>query len=321
LHEAQEAGSDANDRKRQCILVLPRGDEALQVPGFDEPITSRAQGYSVRRKDVAQALVKAKLPPAPTYFFDAHGDDADKIWAALRGQVGQMRAVYAERAAAAAAGVTNLIQNVDIVKTAEARRRIEEATDRLLKDVRRLPAVVRPAHQNLIDQISAGHHSSIAASIVRGGEWDNFPIYHILGTGVRVDANLRTSDHISRIEHRLQDLEREYAELQDVVQSLQAVRGLVAEGRQEFLSSGLAIGRDAFGTLLSLEKDIWVECTERYGGGAGYKRDIAVAWREFFESGAQAKTVKAVDARLQKSWEQAVLAPLVKATRAESTAD
>lgn len=315
LHESQEAGSDAAERKRQCVLVLPRGDEALQVPGFDEPISSRAQGYSVRRKDVAQALSKAKLPATPAYFFDAHADEAEKIWSSLRGQISGMRAVYADRTAGAAAGVANLIQNVDIVKTTEAMRRIEDATDRLLMDVRIMPGVVRPAHQNLIDQMSAGHQSSIAASMVRGGEWINFPINHILGTGVRIDANLRTSDHLSRIDHRLQDLESEYADLEDVVQSLQAVRSLVAEGKQEFLGNCLTIGRDAYGMLLSLEKDIWVKSADRYGGGSGYKRDLAVAWREFFESGAQSKTVKSVDARMQKSWEQTVLAPLERSTR------
>lgn len=317
LHESVEAGSDASERNRQCILVLPRGDEALQVPGLDEPVASRAQGYSVRRKDVAQALVKAKLPATPTYFFDAHNDDAEKFWASLRSQISKMRAVYADRAEGAAAGVVNLIENVDIVKTAEARRRIEEATDRLLQDVTVLPGVVRPAHQNLIDQMAAGHQSSIAASMVRGGDWVNFPINHILGTGVRIDANLRISDHISRLEHRFQDLEREYVHLMDVVQSLQGLRALIGEGRQEFLASCLTIGRDAYGTLLAQERDIFAKSTSRYGEGPGYKRDLAIAWRDFFESTAPTKTVKSVDARLQKSWEQTVLAPLIRATRAE----
>jgi len=317
LQESQEVGSDATDRKRQCILVLPRGEEALNVPGFDEPIASRAQGYSVRRKDIVQALVKAKLPPIPTYFFDAHNDDADRVWSILRSQIGEMRAVYADRVATAAAGVTNLIQNVDVVKTAEARRRIQQAVDRLLVDITKLPGVIRPPHQNLIDQIATAHHSSIAASIFRGGDWSNFPVTHILGSGVRIDANLRVADHISRINHRLEDLENEYVDLEDVVQSLQAVRSLVAEGRQEFLTSCLTIGRDAYGTLLSTEKDVWKNSAARYGEGSGYKRDLAVIWRDFFESGSSAASVKSINARLKKSWDAHVLAPLIKATRAE----
>jgi len=316
LQDSQEGGSDASERNRQCILVLPRGDEALQVPGFDAPIASRAQGYSVRRKDVAQALVKAKLPPTKTYFFDAHNDDADKVWSSLRLQIGQMRAVYADRVSSAAAGVSNLIENVDVVKTAEARRGIEEAVDRLLPGITNLPSIKRQPHQHLIDQIATAHHSSVAASINRGGDWSNFPVTHILGSGVRIDANLRVLDHVSRIHHRLDDLERQYEELGDVVQSLQAVRSLVAEGRQEFLTSCLSIGRDAYGTLLSTEKDVWATASARYGEGAGYRRDLASIWRDFFESSAPTSTVNSINGRLEKSWETHILEPLRKATRA-----
>jgi len=319
LQDSVEGGSDASERKRQCILVLARGEEALQVPGFEEPISSRAQGYSVRRKDVAQALVKAKLPPTPIYFFDAHNDDADKVWSSLRNQIGEMRAVYANRVAAAAAGVSNLIENVDIVKTAEARRGIQEAIDRLMTSITKLPGVIRPPHQHLIDQIATVHHSSVAASISRGGDWNKFPVTHILGSGVRLDANLRVHDHIARIYHRLDDLENEYAELGDVVQSLQAIRSLVAEGRQEFLTSCLTIGRDAYGTLLSTEKDVWAAASDRYGEGSGYKRDLAGIWRDFFESAAPTNTVNSINARLKKSWGTHILDPLKNATRATSS--
>lgn len=316
LQDTVDSGSDAAERNRQCVLVLPRGDEALQLPGLDEPLRSRAEGYAVRKRDVVQTFVKAKLPPTPIYFFDAHKDDPKKIWEALRGQVGAMRLAYADRISAAAGGVSNLIRNVDVVKTAEARRNIEVAADRLNRAIRSLPPVRRPAHQNLIEQVAAGHHSSIAASMVRGGEWENFPVFHLLGAGVRIDANLRTMDHLSRVEHKLQELEEEYRELPDVLQNLNGVRSLVAEGRQEFLSSALSIGRDAYRMLLAREKDVWTTCERRYGLGAGYKHDIAAAWRAYFESGVPTQTIKAVNRRLQKSWEQAVLAPLLSATRA-----
>src|SRR5690606_23833859 len=108
------------------------------------------------------------------------------------------------------------------------------------------------------------HHSSIAASVVRGGDWGNFPITHILGSGVRIDANLRVADMVSRINHRLEDLANEFEDLEDGVQSLTAIKTLVAAGRQEFLTSCLTIGRDAYGTLLSGERDVWAAAAERY---------------------------------------------------------
>ena len=320
LEDTRNAGSDAGQRSRLCLLVLPRGDEALQLPGLDEPVGSRAEGYAVRKQDIAQALVKARAGGTPIYFFDAHADASDKVWQQLRAQVGHMRKAYADRAADAVEGVSNLIDNVDLVKTSEARRKIEADTDLLLGQVRPLPATIRPAYLNLLDQLEATHPSSIAASIVRGGEWSNFDIASILGMGVRIDINRRTKSHLDRIEYKLQEFEAEHAELRDVLESVKGLRARIAEGRQELLANAHTIGRDAYGTLIGKTREIWDLSEGRYGRGSGYKHDVAGYWREFFESGdkAQVDAGKAIDGRLQKAWEQAVLDRVRLATRVEA---
>ena len=320
LEDTRNAGSDAGERSRVCLLVLPRGDEALQLPGLDEPLTSRAEGYAVRKQDIAQALVKAKAGGTPIYFFDAHADASDKVWQQLRNQVGQMRKAYADRAVEAIDGVSNLIDNVDLVKTTEARRKIEADTDRLLQQVTALPATQRPAYLNLLDQLEATHASSIAASVARGGEWSNFDIASILGVGVRIDINRRTKNHLDRIEYKLQEFEAEHAGLRDVLESVKGLRARIAEGRQELLASAHAIGRDAYGTLIGKRRDIWERSEGRYGGGSGYKHDVAGYWKEFFESGDAVilEAGKAIDGRLQKAWAQAVLGRVKQSTRVET---
>ena len=177
------------------------------MPGFDEPIALRQQGYAVRQREIEQALTNAGLPATPVYFFDARNDDPDRIWTTLRERVAAMRAIYGDRGRTAAAGVTNLRDNVDDVRAAEARLDVEREIGRVLDAVAQLPDVKRYAYQNLLDQMAVGHHSSIAASIVRRGEWEAFQFAHILGQGVRIDANLRTNGLALRIEHKLDDLE------------------------------------------------------------------------------------------------------------------
>jgi transcriptional regulator with XRE-family HTH domain len=320
LEDTRSSGSDAWERNRLCLLVLPRGEEALQLPGLDEPVSSRAEGYAIRKQDIAHALVKAKAEGTPVYFFDAHADKPARIWEQLRAQVSRMRKAYEDRAISAVEGVENLIKNVDLIKTGEARRRIEEASRLLLKQVRRLPETVRPAYLNLLDQLEATHPSSIAASIVREGEWETFDITSILGMGVRIDANKRIAEHSSRIEFKLQEFEADHAELRDVTESVQAIRTLIAEGRQEFLTIAHAIGRDAYGHLISRTREIWERSERRYGLGPGYKHEVASYWREFFESGDQPQNEarRAIDGRLQKAWEQTVLERLKLGTRAET---
>lgn len=311
LQESVEAGFDAAAGKRQCLLVLPRGEEALEMPGFETPLTSRQQGYAVRRKEVEQALINANLPKLPVYFFDARNDDPDKIWKTLRDQIGAMRAHHAARAQTAAAGVVNLRENVQDVRATEARRDVGDELNRIIDMISELPTSVRPAHQNLIDQMSIGHHSSIAASIVRKGDWDQFQFDHILGQGVRIDANQRTSSMALRIEHKLDDLENKYNDLPTIVQSLQAIRGRLAERRQQFLATARSIGSDAYGSLLSGESGAWSNSRGRYGLGAGYKRDVATIWREWFETSEAAHaTARAVHERLQDAWIYGVIDPL-----------
>lgn len=319
LQDSYDAGTGAADRHRQCILVLPRGDEALETPGPNGPVSNRLQGYAVRRAEVRQALVGAGLPPTPTYFFDARNDDPDQIWSDLRAQIQRMRNDYAARGRAAAAGVRNLIENVDDVRASEARMDIEVELARLLGEVGPLMQSVRPPHQNLIEQLAVGHHSSIAASIYRRGDWENFAFDHILGMGVRIDANLRTQRDTHRLEFRFKDFETKYHDLESVLVTIQSLRIRLSEGRQEFLSAARLIGADAYGRLLA-GADLWPEAAKRYGMGSGYKRDVAELWRAWFETTPEAQDVRvAVDARLQDAWSTWVIEPLRQAVRAAPT--
>lgn len=138
--------------------------------------------------------------------------------------------------------------------------------------------------------------------------------------GVRIDANKRTDSHMQRIEFKLEEFEKEHAELRDVIKSVQVLRAILAEARQEFLQTARVIGTDAYGSLLNKVRDVWERAEERYGQGAGYKQDVAGYWRDFFERGedAQNETRRAVDRRLQKAWEQSVLSRLRNGTRAVS---
>ncbi|WGM45857.1 hypothetical protein KOAAANKH_00721 [Brevundimonas sp. NIBR10] len=303
LQDSVDAFSGAVDRRRKCILVLPRGDEALDVPGMDADVATRQLGYAIRRKDIEQALVKAGLPATPAYFFDARNDDPDKIWATLRGQITQMRAVYGDRAAKAAAGVAHLRENPHDVLAEQARHDVSVELDTVLTLADRLGDSVRPAYQNLVDQMAVGHHSSIAASIARRGDWSAFDFAEILGQGVRIDANARTQREATRLELKIEELENRWANVVSVRQTLESLRTKLADSRQGFLTSARTIGREAYADLLSGQSDIWALTADRYGRGAGYKRDVAADWRRWFvETPEAADTAAAISQRLMEAW-------------------
>ncbi|WP_158278022.1 helix-turn-helix domain-containing protein [Caulobacter endophyticus] len=317
LRENEEAGSDAAERQRVAMLVLPRGDEPLQVSNEGEPAESRAVGCAVRRDEIRQALSGAGLPKINVSFYDAHLDRPEVVWASLRDQISLMRGVYVGRLDRSVRAVNEMVANVDLVKTRGARKSIENAFDRLIERVQVLPNVRRPAHQNLIDQLTASHQSSVAASMARRGDWQNFSVLHILGVGVRQDANLRSSDHFGRIEHALEDAEQEYADLPDVRAVISSLRDRLAKWRQDFLTQTLSIGSDAFKLTLQNQPGLWTESTGRYGTGVpGYKKDLAVIWQDFFQTAAPDDARAAVEARLAEAWLSTIVEPLRAATRA-----
>lgn len=322
LREIEETGSDAAARHRISMMVLPRNDEPLQVLDQGEPPSSRAEGCAIRREEINHALLGAGLPLVRANFYDAHLDPPEVIWSALRAQINLMRGVYVNRLDRSAKAVAELVANVDLVKTRGARLSVEQDLDRLITRISSLPPVRRPAHQNLIDQFDIGHQSSVAASMVRRGDWANFPILHFLGVGVRQDANLRSADHFSRIENTLEDLEEKYAELADVRAMIGSLRDRLETWRQDFLNQALSIGSHAFKEVLASHNTLWANANARYGTGVpGYKRDLADIWRDFFETSVPDSARAAIEVRLAAEWMSTIIEPLIAATRAGSTID
>lgn len=319
LRENEESGSDAAERNRIALLVLPRGDEPKHVLDRGEPPASAAEGRAIRRDEIHHALSGSGLPKIKTYFYDAHGDKPEIVWSNLRAQIGLMRQVHIDRLDRTAQAVSELIADVDIVKTRGARKSLEEGFDRLIDRIEEMPPVRRPAHQNLVDQFDDVHQSSVAASMTRRGNWPNFSIFHILGVGVRQDANLRSADHLSRIEHALEDAEQRYGELADVRAMIGSLRDHIAAWRQEFLQQAQSIGSDAFRGVLGQETKLWSDSIARYGTYVpGYKRSLSEMWKDFFESSKPDEARAAIEARLKDAWQSTIVEPLRDATRAAS---
>jgi len=315
----KELGADAVERRRICLLVLPRGDEAIGVRGDgSETSETREEGYFFREEQIRQALATHGLPEIPVLFFDAMRDNPQQLWLEMNKHVAAIRHNYEERARRLVDAATALISNVDAARSQEARTQIAAAVDRLVKSYGQLPPASRAAHQNLIEQLREGHASSIAASMNRRGVWSNFSVHHMLGAGVRGDANARTTDLIVRIDGQLVDLEQQFDHLADIRQLLATLRDDLNDSRQEFLVQALTVGTEAFKPYLEDAHNLWRECASRWGRGAGYRADVAEIIQRWFEETAELGDArKSIDKSLQQAWHEAVLTPLINASRVE----
>lgn len=311
-----ELGSDAIERHRVVVLVLPQGDQAMKiVDDSGEPPESFEHGYAIRAAQVQDSLVEAGIGRLPVLFFNAIGDSAAKVWDQLNQQVGIIRQHQVERLARFVTLSEDLVTNADAARIQQARIAIEAEALAMAKAYGPLPSSARPAHQTLIDEIKIGHSSSIAASIARRGAWDNFEIHHMIGTGVRTDANRRSNDHMLKISGRLEGLEEKFAALPEVKGLLETLREDISDWRQEFLTRALSVGRNTFKPYLDGSIEFWSDLGARYGQGKGYRDDVATMVANWFESTpALDEARRRVDARLGDAWNELVIARLVEAT-------
>jgi len=319
LRGFKELGLDALEKGRVCLLVLPRNDEAIGVRGDgDAASETREEGYFTRADQIGQALATHGIPDVPTFFYDAMRDDPHILWTSLSQQVAVIRSGYVSRARRLAAAAAALMDNADAARSQEARGQVAAAIDRLASSYGVLPTASRASHQNLLEQVRDGHSSSIAASMNRRGAWTNFSIHHMLGVGVRADANARTADLSIRIDGQLVDLIKQFEHLADVRQMLGTLRDEFSDRRQSFLGQAATIGSEAFKSYLEDASDLWRECAARWGQGSGYREAVANRLGRWFEETPQLGDARAsVDKGLQHAWRDVVIEPLIAASRVD----
>ncbi|WP_157999225.1 helix-turn-helix domain-containing protein [Mesorhizobium amorphae] len=317
LREVSDTRSDAAERGRLCIVVLPWLDEALGVRGDDGATpTTIEDGYLIREDQALDALSREGLPEVPIYFYNALKENPAVIWKNLNDQIGKLRGRYHDRAQQLAAGADALVNDAHAAASLEARQQISEAIDRFVERKAELPMLVQAAHQNLIEQTRWGTASSIAASMNRRGGWSQFSVHHLLGVGVRADAAARSMKAFIGIDEIVKDLEDQFQHLPDVTQSLAALRDEMKDWEQEFLAQALALGRAAFKPQLDEANDLWRACVERWGGGPGYREAVADMIEEWFKSNEELDGARrAVESGLNQIWRELVLNALIAATR------
>lgn len=314
MRDAIDAGTDAIEGNRVCLLVLPRNDEALKiVDDMGNRPMSADEGYAVRYGQIEQQFATEGLPNIPVNFFHIETDPPEGIWAWLIERITGIREAKVTRIRRHVEAANNLVANADIAKTREARAAIADAMHKAAERFRELPLVIRPASSNLVTEVKNTHQSSVAASVSRHGDWPQFNAAHILGQGVRRDVNLRTNDIFIRIDEAIEGLKDDYGHLADIAQFLENLREDIQEWKKELLSRVALAGRMLYAPhLASQAGELWQACFERYGEGGGYRVDVSQQFQDHFETNEDARaTALKVENQVKDLWMQNVVDALI----------
>ncbi len=318
LKGLKEMGSDAVDRQRVALLVLPRGDEAIRViDDLGEPVESVEEGYAYRSSQIQDSLRADSLPPVPVIYFNVADEGAGVVWQKISQQVDQIRRRQLERLQRFTDLAAELRTNADAHRIQQARVTLAKEAVAIANDYESIPGSISVAQKRLLQELKASHPSSIAAAALRNGSWYNLDVHHIVGTGVRADANLRTSELVSRIKGRLDGLQNRFASTPEAVALVETLAEDLSDWHQEFLIRAQSIGRNTFKPYLDDDVEFWADLRERYGQGAGYRDDIIAKVDKWFEGSALNPARAKVDARLADAWKELLLRKLVETTTLE----
>jgi transcriptional regulator with XRE-family HTH domain len=320
MRELIDSGSDALESERICLLVLPREDEALKiVDDFGQNPVTAEEGYAVRESQIDQQFATENLPSLPVNFYNVGADDPADIWYWLGAMIERVRSNKVLRIQRFVTAAHDLVSNSDVAKSRQARIEIARAIEDVAERFDELPDVIRPPHVNLVAEAKKAHQSSIAASVNRRGRWENFNVPHILGVGVRTDANLRTRDLFIRIDEQLESLKSKFGHLLDIHQLLESIQDDIKEWKQEFLTKAALTGRVCYSPYLEAAVQLWRECEQRYGFGVGYRVDISDIFQTHFEEEEGAINARnRVNAALERNWREIVINPLRHAAEFET---
>ena len=315
VQETLDLGSDSLDAERLCLLVLPREPEALKIINdAGECPSERLEGYAIRGAQINQQFAVEGLPQIPTNFFQVNADNPENVWRWLTSRIDKIRAAKVERIRRHVSSVQNLVMNADVAKTREARRSIAKTIDQVAAKLRDLPIMKRPAYLQLLAETRKTHPSSIAASVNRRGDWNNFPVAFILGQGVRRDVYLRTNDIFIRIDERIEELKDRFGHLSDIASFLQTIQEDIQEWRLDFLRRVAREGYTRFLPYLRQAKKMWNDCEEKWGAGSGFRNDVSEIFQKQFENDEDAAaTLDKIESRCAEIWNQMIVGTLERA--------
>lgn len=314
LSGMKDMGIDAVERRRVVLLVLPRGDEPLKlVNGMGEPVETLDEGLTLREGQIEETLLNEGFAGIPVVYFNVVQDDAAQAWTALSHQVDQIRRRQLERLERFTTLAEELRTNADVHRIEQARFALAQEAVAIANEYR-LPGPIRLAHQRLVKELRDSHPSTIAAAAARNGSWLHFDMHHMVGTGVRADANLRTTTLIATIKGRLDGLRHRFQSNPEAVALVETLVDDLADWKQDFLNLAASIGRNAFKTDLDGDLDFWAKLRRRYGQGSGYREDIALAVEAWFEASERNSARAKVETRLAEAWREAVMDKLIAST-------
>ncbi|UIK01570.1 hypothetical protein LZK82_31035 (plasmid) [Rhizobium leguminosarum] len=286
-----------------------------------DQVESVAEGYAYRTAQILDSLKAENIPPIPILYFNAIEDGSATTWREISRNIDVLRQRQLDRLSRFTTLALDFHNNADAHKIQQARVTLAKEGQNMWNDYPALATAVRAAHKGLITELQRSHPSTIAAAVVRKGSWYNLDIHHLIGTGIRADANLRTSGVIKKIQGRLDALRSQFGSTSEALALVDTLAEDLADWHQDFLVRAVTIGKNAFRPYLDADVVFWKELKRRWGQGSGYRNEIGEMMEKWFEKEELNKARAKIDRRLEEAWKELVLDRILERSSLKEAAE
>lgn len=311
IEHALDTGSERALSERVVLLVLPHPGEAIEMKdeATGEKVDSEADGYELKADDVRTKLDSLRAKDIPVLFFNAASDQAEGFREDLLEQIRRVRNAHSDRISSLAGTVDSLIANYEIEAAALVRREAEKRLHIFSKQHQSLPERLQPAHDQLVSALRTIHARTVWATTRRQGSWYNLDVFYYLGSGAASEAKRRSDPSIFGLEEVINNMLGN-PELEAAHGFLEEVRIKVKEWSERFVQVARRAGEDTFRPALESDLGLWSGCEDRWGGGLGYRDDVADLVRNWFLAPERNGLHSSLERRIRTAWKTEVLQPL-----------
>jgi hypothetical protein len=305
LERARDAGV-RHLEIRAALVVFPRPNEALAVK--DESgirVATAEEGYELKGEQVALALQPLGTRDFAVNFFNAYQEDPDRLRSFLIDRVAAAREHFRARLRGIIDSARALLLNHEEEQTQEV---IKHAATMLRSWASRQVQVQLPsAHiqDSLMDQLASSFAGTIRATVRRDGEWLNLSYSHHLGYGARRIAALSLGNRVEGFSELCKTMAQnpEYTEAQNLID--QAERVLITS-YEDLLRKVQLMGQTSFREALRLDSELWNQCMNEWGRGAGYRDRVAEHNSTWFTQEPRLEMERELRTLIEREWGDAL---------------
>lgn len=303
MTRAKEAGVRTLE-SHFAILVLPRADEALKMKDNDGNLVEKKRdGYDLKADEIYMKLQPQGLAGVPVTFFNAADDDPDELRSFLLSRIEAVRKVHRDAVIEIIDGANALLANYEKEQAQETTRVAARRLNTWIENHATLGPPARRIQDSLLATVGAAHPRTIAASVVRAGDWKNLNYAHQLSHGAQSIASQLVGSKVRGFreiaENLLQD--PDLAEAHDLVR--QAVR-LLEESFDQVRRKAQIVGQSVHADEMSVDEQFWARC--RNERGQGYRDRINRLNDDWFKRDGHLQSQKRVTDMVTQGWEESV---------------